>query len=857
MVRSRNGSITAHGMEHTKKQLGDSETAYPANGEEEDTVPANGPVDENHLSHTFITIATNLLGSTIGRKTVGWNKKKDDDIQKKYIAEEDQFVGEKEPSDHREAGDKSDRLLYTDEDLLSEERDEGLKLLSEKCQLLVVDDQLSSAYCQIKQFFLYNPKAKLKSHDPQGSCLKNGSQSRVEDVPQQGRSQKKMAPAVSGYVPENVPKERLQYQGHMKNSFLLQYVQAENKMNILYPIEDIYFKERGIDIQDDDFASHDYARMKLYTGAWTDSGGGIPDSCGERHKSDLKHKEDLEKLYLKRKEDPDLEFNVDMTFPKQHNLRRKTSIDQVSGGHREHEDHGGHGFSNIQIDPMVKIGVADLRPYAESKIMDVRRDQSGAETQDIVSADSNDAVGNSGESSRPEAGILATSQSPSTDNTEEHKDLCGEESKAEDVEEGSVEGLPECAADLDAMPDEWKDNGKGSRHSASASQSASTQTDPSSSLPGREMLKGGTSTGQSVNVAISELDQNTELESATADGSAHLKEDMEEDGGGCAFPAGYSVPQTCSSPLSLSQHSLDSETPAVSFCEPVQVSSPGNSAHFISQCSGHEWSSSFALHDEDCVAACSENSITVAAQESQSDEDLGACGGQASVVTQEQACPGIVEIKVFSRTPQEQSPVQREPCLLPAQSGLSLAAQQDPPLSENRIQSGGRRCWSQPVQASQSAATQQSAMFLSHPPPVQPPDAGSSLPVQLPPVTVHAASSLPPWAARTARIDLSRATDRQFVPLRKRRGTYGGDWPDSGGIEVSSMALSGFFVIGPGRRVRCFYCGLVLDYLTSDHNVWNEHVRHSPDCRYLNAIMGSDFVQDTLRNLSEDRRQAP
>ena len=56
---------------------------------------------------------------------------------------------------------------------------------------------------------------------------------------------------------------------------------------------------------------------------------------------------------------------------------------------------------------------------------------------------------------------------------------------------------------------------------------------------------------------------------------------------------------------------------------------------------------------------------------------------------------------------------------------------------------------------------------------------------------------------------------------------------------------------GPGRRVRCFYCGLELDHLTSRDNVWYEHVRHSPTCPYLVVIMGQDKIEQTQTTLNK------
>ena len=91
-------------------------------------------------------------------------------------------------------------------------------------------------------------------------------------------------------------------------------------------------------------------------------------------------------------------------------------------------------------------------------------------------------------------------------------------------------------------------------------------------------------------------------------------------------------------------------------------------------------------------------------------------------------------------------------------------------------------------------ATQTAVLDASHSRGMEAHD--DSAPVRLPPIIVHAAGALPPWATRTARIDLSQAANREFVQLRTRRGTYDDDWPHNSGIDPANMALAGFYRIG-------------------------------------------------------------
>ena len=93
-----------------------------------------------------------------------------------------------------------------------------------------------------------------------------------------------------------------------------------------------------------------------------------------------------------------------------------------------------------------------------------------------------------------------------------------------------------------------------------------------------------------------------------------------------------------------------------------------------------------------------------------------------------------------------------------------------------------------------ATATQTAVLDASHSRGMEAHD--DSAPLSLPPIIVHAAGALPPWATRTARIDLSQAANREFVQLRTRRGSYDDDWPHNSGIDPANMALAGFYRIG-------------------------------------------------------------
>lgn len=77
-----------------------------------------------------------------------------------------------------------------------------------------------------------------------------------------------------------------------------------------------------------------------------------------------------------------------------------------------------------------------------------------------------------------------------------------------------------------------------------------------------------------------------------------------------------------------------------------------------------------------------------------------------------------------------------------------------------------------------------------------------SAPVRLPPITVHEAGAIPPWATTTALIDLDQAANRRFAPLRNRRATFDDDWPNHSGIDAANMALAGFHHVGKFRVIK-------------------------------------------------------
>lgn len=51
--------------------------------------------------------------------------------------------------------------------------------------------------------------------------------------------------------------------------------------------------------------------------------------------------------------------------------------------------------------------------------------------------------------------------------------------------------------------------------------------------------------------------------------------------------------------------------------------------------------------------------------------------------------------------------------------------------------------------------------------------------------------------------------------------------------EPSELVKCGFYSIGEGDKVHCFYCGIGLHEWLSEDSVWVEHAINSPNCAYL------------------------
>ena len=68
------------------------------------------------------------------------------------------------------------------------------------------------------------------------------------------------------------------------------------------------------------------------------------------------------------------------------------------------------------------------------------------------------------------------------------------------------------------------------------------------------------------------------------------------------------------------------------------------------------------------------------------------------------------------------------------------------------------------------------------------------------------------------------------------------------------MADAGFLVCGPADRVRCYYCGCVVEAWQDGNDPWREHARMSPTCGHVVARKGAEYVRRVFDSLHVGRQ---
>ncbi|KAK3603523.1 hypothetical protein CHS0354_027938 [Potamilus streckersoni] len=100
-----------------------------------------------------------------------------------------------------------------------------------------------------------------------------------------------------------------------------------------------------------------------------------------------------------------------------------------------------------------------------------------------------------------------------------------------------------------------------------------------------------------------------------------------------------------------------------------------------------------------------------------------------------------------------------------------------------------------------------------------------------------------------------------YSNLASRLESFRG-WPSHMKQKPADLAAAGFYYVGVGDCVRCFFCGGGLRSWEDGDDIWEEHARWYPECAFLKQCKGEDFVLRQLAginlrsNYTESRKSA-
>ncbi|KAJ8027148.1 E3 ubiquitin-protein ligase XIAP [Holothuria leucospilota] len=98
------------------------------------------------------------------------------------------------------------------------------------------------------------------------------------------------------------------------------------------------------------------------------------------------------------------------------------------------------------------------------------------------------------------------------------------------------------------------------------------------------------------------------------------------------------------------------------------------------------------------------------------------------------------------------------------------------------------------------------------------------------------------------------AKNPNYCSERSRRESFT-NWPNSHSQNPQKLVQAGFFSLGVGDHVKCFYCGVHLSNWERQDEPWEEHARHSPDCKWLLEQKGRRFIVNVRKKYLSSWKQ--
>lgn len=513
----------------------------------------------------------------------------------------------------------------------------------------------------------------------------------------------------------------------------------------------------------------------------------------------------MQKLKLKV---PDVEEfegkSIDKNFPKLSELKRKSSSDSFPAQEGCHED-GYGGWYIPAAEPLGKAYAIRMVLLSVSSLL-ISTGGGGTSGQELYSSHSEgsneedtDASGDAEESSDCET--CSSSQRSLQQTGEESDEHCLTSAEDEQSTDDKLQHDDELSEDV------LHSHRSGSpSESLSDEHTAVSQTESSPWTPVQDIGSGvarsniqvGTEEGNGAEQHTFEnrtgsKDEPGERDMATGTTHEDVENGLTTDGPETDVPSTRDrvrLTHPVTQETLLAQGSAAGErrgtTPLLS--TPVQVSSPTQSEHTIPAYPGYLLEPngdnfiSFPYDENNAIVYGSSRPSVSPQLGSQHLPSAGACGGHTPVAAEEE--------RYFHMTthPEDESgPFVTEETIF---SFTSRHGSRPTPARSARHVHTHPHCLAQETPPTQSVGQSESES-QSYP-----------APERLPPITVHAAGAIPPWATTTARIDLSQATNREFAQLRGRRATFSDGWLSNSGIDPANMALAGFFRIGLYRISR-------------------------------------------------------
>jgi len=113
------------------------------------------------------------------------------------------------------------------------------------------------------------------------------------------------------------------------------------------------------------------------------------------------------------------------------------------------------------------------------------------------------------------------------------------------------------------------------------------------------------------------------------------------------------------------------------------------------------------------------------------------------------------------------------------------------------------------------------------------------------------------WPYERARYSSNTPRHKQYFLEQTRFKSFKEkNWPIGLTQTPEQLANAGFYYLGKGDQVLCFYCEGGLQNWDSNDDPWEEHAKHFPRCGFLNETKSPDFVrniQDNLQRTSNSR----